>query len=77
MDNPLPAMYDDHPSQGRVRGLKDAVNVRDCHPQGDRVLLYLAQHHTSFVVLMRIFLSFGGIKLQCGFTDSPSVGWRS
>lgn len=37
---PLPAMYDDHPLQGRVRGLKDAVNVRDCHPQGDRVLLY-------------------------------------
>lgn len=33
---PLPAMYDDHPLQGRVRGLKDAVNVRDCHPQGDR-----------------------------------------
>ena len=38
---PLPAMYDDHPLQGRVRGLEDAVNVRDCHPQGDRVLLYI------------------------------------
>lgn len=37
---PLPAMYDDHPLQGRVRGLKGTVNVRDCHPQGDRVLLY-------------------------------------
>ena len=36
----IPAMYDDHPLQCRVRGLKGTVNVRDCHPQGDRVLLY-------------------------------------
>jgi YafQ family addiction module toxin component len=36
----LPAMYDDHPLTGKVKGLDIAGNIRDCHPQVDRVLIY-------------------------------------
>lgn len=36
----LPGIYDDHQLQGKVKGLDNVINARDCHPQGDRVLIY-------------------------------------
>lgn len=36
----LPGIYDDHQLQGKVKGLDNVINARDCHLQGDRVLIY-------------------------------------
>lgn len=37
---PLPEKYDGHPMQGQVKKLLGIKGIKNCHVQGDRVLLY-------------------------------------
>lgn len=54
----LPGIYDDHQLQGKVKGLDNVINARDCHPQGDRVLIYEIVGNAVFCIVLENTVTF-------------------
>lgn len=57
-DHELPGIYDDHQLQGKVKGLDNVINARDCHPQGDRVLIYEIVGNAVFCIVLENTVMF-------------------